>query len=54
MESEGARIQFGAPARKHRRLFVGTIGDAPVTYGSDSPVYGSRTGRMHSEATSAA
>lgn len=39
--------QIGGPMQAHRRLFVGTIDDAPVAYISYSPVYGSRAGWMH-------
>ncbi|AQS65624.1 DUF2156 domain-containing protein [Streptomyces pactum] len=52
-KGEGARPleflvgQIGGPMQAHRRLFVGTIDDAPVAYISYSPVYGSRAGWMH-------
>ncbi|MFZ3499320.1 DUF2156 domain-containing protein [Streptomyces sp. 5.8] len=39
--------QIGGTMQAHRRLFVGTIDDAPVAYISYSPVYGSRAGWMH-------
>lgn len=39
--------QVGGPAQEHRRLFVGSIDGAPVSYISYSPVYGSRSGWMH-------
>ncbi|MGW3658764.1 DUF2156 domain-containing protein [Streptomyces sp. NPDC005151] len=52
-KGEGARPleflvgQIGGTMQAHRRLFVGTIDDAPVAYISYSPVYGSRAGWMH-------
>ncbi|TMU98602.1 DUF2156 domain-containing protein [Streptomyces sp. DASNCL29] len=39
--------EYGGPAQKHRRLFMGFIGDQPVGYISYSPVFGSRAGWMH-------
>ncbi|MEX2986022.1 bifunctional lysylphosphatidylglycerol flippase/synthetase MprF [Streptomyces sp. C36] len=39
--------QVGGDAQRHRRLFVGTIDDAPVAYISYSPVFGTRAGWMH-------
>ncbi|WP_105970702.1 bifunctional lysylphosphatidylglycerol flippase/synthetase MprF [Streptomyces geranii] len=39
--------QVGGPAQGHRRLFVGSIEGAPVSYISYSPVYGTRSGWMH-------
>ncbi|WP_405691692.1 DUF2156 domain-containing protein [Streptomyces sp. NBC_01185] len=39
--------QVGGPAQPHRRLFVGSIAGAPVSYISYSPVFGQRAGWMH-------
>ncbi|MFP3991461.1 DUF2156 domain-containing protein [Streptomyces sp. E11-3] len=39
--------EIGGEAQEQRRLFVGTIAEAPVAYISYSPVYGSRAGWMH-------
>ncbi|QIQ04051.1 DUF2156 domain-containing protein [Streptomyces liangshanensis] len=52
-KGEGARPleflvgQIGGEMQPLRRLFVGTIGGAPVAYISYSPVFGSRSGWMH-------
>ena len=53
LKGEGARPleylvgQCGGPMQRHRRLFVGLIGDELVGYLLFSPVYGSRPGWMH-------
>jgi lysylphosphatidylglycerol synthetase-like protein (DUF2156 family) len=39
--------QVGGEAQQHRRLFVGSIDGAPVSYISYSPVYGTKAGWMH-------
>jgi len=39
--------QLGGPAQRHRRLFLGRIGERPVGYISYSPVFGARAGWMH-------
>lgn len=39
--------QYGGPAQRHRRLFLGRIEDRPVGYISYSPVFGTRAGWMH-------
>ena len=39
--------QLGGEAQRHRRLFVGTLDGAPVSYISYSPAYGSRPGWLH-------
>ncbi|MFI9504568.1 bifunctional lysylphosphatidylglycerol flippase/synthetase MprF [Nocardia sp. NPDC052566] len=39
--------EIGGPAQKYRRLFVGSIDDAPVGYLSYAPVYGSHGGWLH-------
>ncbi len=39
--------QRGGAAQRHRRLFVGLIGDRPAGYISYSPVFGARAGWLH-------
>lgn len=39
--------EYGGPAQRHRRLFLGTVDGRPVSYISYAPVYGSRAGWMH-------
>ncbi|MER5472061.1 DUF2156 domain-containing protein [Streptomyces sp. NPDC002935] len=39
--------QLGGPAQKYRRLFVGTLDSAPVSYISYSPAHGGRPGWLH-------